>query len=480
MKSENAQERIISIFREISKHPRPSGHEEKILEWLKGFAEKQGWDCRQDNTGNILMKINKEGASKTVCLQTHCDMVCEKTPDTEHDFFNDPIEVIEEGGWLRANGTTLGADDGLGMAISLFAGLAELENKPNLELLITVDEERGMTGAQGLDDNILSAEYLINLDSDESDFIIGCAGGERTEITSAHELKDIPEGHQAAKVTIGGLKGGHSGVDIHLGRANAVVLAGELLEACSGGIASRLVSLSGGSASNAIARDAEFVVTAEDIDTLECVVETERDRIKHNFQSSDPDIEIKVQETELHGKCITSQQTGIIAKLLTSVPNGPVSYRTDMPKVVESSCNVAVCSLDEGCFSLTLSQRSSNTKRLDMLNASIENTCSRLGFECSFKARYPGWEPSGSTDLLSRAEEAFQKVSGRPPEMEIIHAGLECGIISRKYPGMKIISMGPELKGIHSPEEKARISSAGECFGVLEGILQNIESPAGL
>ncbi|OXU14731.1 beta-Ala-His dipeptidase [Sedimentisphaera salicampi] len=480
MKSDRAQERIVKIFREISKHPRPSGHEEKILEWLKGFARKQGWDCQQDNAGNILIRVNSEGASKTVCLQTHCDMVCEKTPETSHDFSQDPIEVLEDGGWLRANGTTLGADDGLGMAISLFAGLAEFENKPNLELLITVDEERGMTGAQGLDENMLSAEYLINLDSDESDFIIGCAGGERAEITAKPELKDIPDGFEAAKVTVSGLKGGHSGVDIHLGRANAVVLAGELLEACSGGLGSMLASFSGGAASNAIARDAEFTLAVEDRDTLECVIETERDRIRHNFQSADPNIEIKVLEAELPEKCISSGQTGKIAKLLTSLPGGPVSYRTDMPKVVESSCNAGICSFSPSGFSLTLSQRSSNTKRLDMLNNTIENTCRRLGFECTFRGRYPGWEPAGSSDLLGKAEDAFEKVAGRPAEMEIIHAGLECGIISRKYPGIQLISMGPELKDIHSPQEKVKISSIGECFEVLKAILQKIESPVGL
>ena len=334
-----------------------------------------------------------------------------------------------------------------------------------------------MTGARGLDASLITSGYMINLDSDAEGFIIGCAGGERASVEGQLEMETLPSGFNAYSISITGLLGGHSGVDIDTGRANAICIAGEILESASNALEARLVSITGGTVTNAIPRDVTIVLAVEDYSLLQCIVDVEADRIKNQYDLVEKTIKVDIETAEKPENVLSLKQTKAVARLISSLPNGPLGWRADMIGVVELSANVAVVSL-EGCeFSIKMSQRSSDDSKLTLLAEQIERVCSDLGFVSSFSSRYPGWEPRVASEIVRVAKKAFVEVAGQEGPVNVIHAGLECGVIGKKLPFMQLISMGPEMQDIHSPKERLNIESVGRCYSILENMLKKLEIP---
>ncbi len=464
---ENLQpQEVFGIFEEITKVPRPSKHEEQIGRWLLDFAKRNQIEGVQDEAGNVVMRCpatrgyeDREG----VILQAHMDMVCEKNNDVEHDFMHEGINTYIDGDFVKARGTTLGGDDGIGMAMALAALTSPTLQHPKMEALFTVDEETGLTGAFHLADGLLTGKRLINLDSeDDGQIFIGCAGGIDTLAKLHYTAEVLPEGQWlAAEVKVSGLMGGHSGDDINKGRANANKLLTRFLFILSKKTDLRIARIEGGNLRNAIAREAMAVILVP-FDYKEQL------RIDFNIFVAEIESEFKEVEKEMHIEMESCNLPQTVLPKLTSerlllslyaCPHGVFAMSKDMPGLVETSTNLASVKMREGYIEINTSQRSSVESQKHNLKNMVECALRLSGAEVTHGDGYPGWKPNVKSELLETTRAAYKEVTGEEPEVKAIHAGLECGLFLEKYPWLDMVSIGPQMSGVHSPSERLSISS---------------------
>lgn len=468
-------------FSAICKIPRPSGHLEKITQYILDFGKNLGLETVLDEAGNVLIrKPATPGMEnrKPVVLQGHMDMVPQKNADKVHNFETDPINSYIDGEWVTANGTTLGADNGIGISSILAILESETLKHGPLEALFTYDEETGMYGALGLQPDLLQAEILLNIDSEqEGELYMSCAGG--IDLAASFKYKDepyIPENEIALKIVISGLKGGHSGVDIHLGRANANKLLFRFLKHAVQEYDARLAWVSGGNLRNAIPREAEAVVTipAEyKSDFLDEVADFEALYI-HEYGLIEDDLTLTAEETGLPDFLIPEPIQDDLINAVVGCRNGVARMIPGVPEVVETSSNLAIVRSSEGSIEILILIRSSSESMKQALVSSLESVFLLAGAKVETSGDYPGWEPNLNSPVLKVAKDIHKKVLGFDPEVKIMHAGLECGIIGAAYPNLDMISFGPTIKFPHSPDERVNIASVEHFWNFLTNLIENI------
>lgn len=459
----NPTEHILKIFENLSAVPRGSGREQAVTNWLQKLASEAGYPSQVDAAGNLLIRVpatpGREKAP-TVVLQGHMDMVCEKTPESKHDFLKDPIRNIVEGDWLHADHTTLGADDGIAIALALALVADPSVAHPPLELLFTVQEEVGLGGANELKPGFLSGKILVNLDSeDEGTFIIGCAGGQQTQIHLPARFEK-PAGGEALHLKIGGLHGGHSGVDIHKHYASANRLMARALDRLQKVTALNLMSLKGGTAHNAISREAEaaFAFPAGESGVIEQSVREFEAILNREFTPVEPGIQLSLTPLAA-GPALSEKDSTKAIQLLMALPHGVAEMSAQMDGFVETSCNLAHIELDPTGLKVVTSQRSTVMTRMEELTGRITAIGLLAGAEVSSNPAYPGWQPDVNSSLLKHSVETYKALFGKAPEVRMIHGGLECGTIGAIYPGMEMISLGATIENPHSPNERMYIPS---------------------
>ncbi len=471
--------KVFEFFAEILQIPRPSKKEDKIIEYLLKWGNDRKLETLRDDIGNVLIrKPATKGleAKPWVCLQSHMDMVCEKNSDKVFDFEKDAIETYIEDGWLKAKGTTLGADDGIGMAMALAILDSDDIEHGNIECLFTVDEETGLSGAEALSEDFLNSRILINLDSeDEGELFIGCAGGKDTMGKIPYELEPSPKG-KAYKISVFGGKGGHSGDDINKGLANANKVLNRILWTLNDTMDYALASFEGGNLRNAIAREANAVVVVDDEDAKEMIemVKKYNEDIRFEFRSTEPNLGVKIEEVERPKEVIDPMTQEDFLNVLYAIPHGVLAMSREIPNFVETSTNLASVKMVDNCFVIATSQRSS-------IETAKEAACDRnaaclrlVGADVTHGDGYPGWVPNPQSNILKIAEQSYEKLFGKKPIVRAIHAGLECGLIGEKYKGMDMISFGPTLRGVHSPDEKLEIKTVEMCWRHTLDILKNV------
>jgi dipeptidase D len=474
---------VLDLFERISAIPRCSKHEEKIGAFLLDWAEKNRLQAQKDKVGNVVIRVpaspgyEKAGA---VVIQGHMDMVCEKTADSPHDFAKDPIRFVFDGEWLKADHTTLGADNGIALAMAMVMALDRSVAHPKLELLFTVDEETGLTGANALSGDFIEGKILLNVDSeDEGVFTVGCAGGRDTHISLAVHYEDAPDGFVMARVKAGNMTGGHSGVNINEERANAIRVLVRALTQVRREHDARLADISGGTAHNAIPRDAwaDIFIHRDSFKAVEKVV-AEMDQVfRHEFRKTDPNLKVSVElQLETMGKRpLNTADSGRILDLLIALPHGVAAMSTEMKGLVETSNNEASVRIANSKLEIVTSQRSSVMSRLHALTWRIEALSRLAGADAVSGNGYPAWQPNLQSPLLARCKEVYRKLFGKEPHVEAIHAGLECGIIGDKKEGMDMISFGPTLKNPHSPDEKIHVESIGKVWDFMVELLKSLK-----
>jgi dipeptidase D len=467
-------------FEEICKYPRPSKKEEKIAEYVVSVGKGLGFQTEKDKFGNILIRKPATPGyenRKTVALQGHIDMVCEKNRDVDHDFDNDPIYPYIDGDWVKAKGTTLGADNGIGVA----AALAVLESKDiehgPIECLFTLDEETGLTGASSLKKNWLKADILINMDSEDLGTIfIGCSGGKNTAATFKAKLEKAPRNYSTYELKVAGLKGGHSGLEIHVGRGNAVKILNRAIWSYAQENKIRLAEINGGNKHNAIPREAFAVVLVpkNDEKKLKKFVAKYDETVKAEYVAVEPDLMVSMEKHSAPDKIMDEKTQKHLVNALYAIPHGVIKMSNDIPGLVETSTNLAVVETKGKNVNIVTSQRSPvASQNVDITNM-VTSVLKLAGAEISYGDGYPGWAPDIHSDILKVFKSTFTKMYGKEPEVTAIHAGLECGIIKEKYPDMDMISFGPTMRDVHSPAEKLQISTVPEFFNQLKTVLKNI------
>jgi dipeptidase D len=463
-------------FATLCSIPRPSKQEAALRQRLLQWAETRGLDSQIDAAGNLLIrKPGSPGREKApaVAMQAHLDMVCQANAETRHDFNKDPITPVISNGWLRAENTTLGADNGIGVALALAALEDEALIHPPLEIVLTVDEEAGMSGAHGLAPGILRATRMLNLDTEEwGEFYLGCAGGCDVEITADGPSETAPENWVFRKITLRGLRGGHSGVDIHLGRGNANKLLVRLLRDWDKRGLIRLSALEGGTARNALPREAMAVIAVDP--AFEALLSQSladfRDLLAEELAGRESQILADWQEARSASVLNSRDQTRWLAAL-NAAPFGVKRMSTALPNVVETSNNLGVLRLRDGHLAVNLMVRSLRDSASQSLAGEIESLFQLAGCQVEIGGAYPGWTPNPDSPLLALCQQVYQQEYGAKAATQVIHAGLECGIIGAKYPGLDIISFGPTIRGAHAPGEQVEIASVGQCWRLLKAIL---------
>ena len=473
-------ERLWYYFLQICKIPHPSKKEEKIVQYLLDFGKEKGLETLKDETGNVL--IRKPGTPgyenlQSVVLQSHVDMVCEKNSDTVHDFDKDPINPWIDGEWVKAKGTTLGADDGIGIA----AMLAVLESTTiahgPLEYLFTIDEETGLTGAFGIKAGLLNSRILINLDSeDEGQLFIGCAGGADTTAFFELETEEVPENTLGYKVSITGLKGGHSGDDINKGLGNAVKILNRFLFNTTRDFYLEVSSIDAGNLRNAIAREGFAIVVVPEEHKLkfESYARKFQDILIEELHTTEPNLKFKVESCPLPETVLAPDLEFWLINSLYACPHGVIEFSRDIPNFVETSTNLAAVKFLKDRIQITTSQRSSvESAKKDILDM-VGSVFNLAGAEVEQSTGYPGWKPNPDSVLLRLCVDSYKKLFQQDPLVLAIHAGLECGLIGAIYTGMDMISFGPTIKGAHSPDERLEIRSAVKFWELLLDVLQRI------
>jgi len=466
-------------FDEILTIPRPSKGEEKMREYVISVAERHGLQYRSDATGNVVVykpgTPGHEGAGATV-LQSHLDMVQEKNSDTAHDFATEAIKPRRDGDYLNATGTTLGSDNGIGVAAMLAVLEADDLTHGPLELLFTVDEETGLNGASGLANDLLEGRQLLNLDSEEEGVLtIGCAGGADSQLRLPIAQAAPPAGSKGLEVRLSGLKGGHSGIDIPLQRGNAIKLLARALFAASLEQPFQLAKLAGGSAHNAIPREATAtLVVPGDADAVREVIEREFAAVREEYRPAEPGLGFELSDAEVPAETWDAESTSKVLGLVQSLPHGVIAMSYDIAGLVETSTNLAVVGQKNGHFEVLMSSRSSVASALRALRRKIRATGALAGAEVEEGGGYPGWKPDVSSHVLEVVKEAHKEVTGDEPEVGAVHAGLECGIIGEKYPGMDMISFGPQIEYPHSPDERVKVPTVDVFYQVLKRTLEKL------
>ena len=469
--------RVLDIFKEITTIPRESGHEGPVTDWLCRQAEALSLEYKRDKTGNVLITRpaapGKENVP-TIVLQAHQDMVCEKKAGVEHDFRKDPIRYVIEDGWMIAKDTTLGADDGIGIA----ACIALLEDPAPtgcIECLFTISEETGMDGAEALESGFFHGKTLINLDSeDEGQLFIGCAGGLNTNIKFGFTRRQ--SGMPRVRCVISGGIGGHSGDDINKGRANTVLLMARFLYGrLADGIL--LVSMDGGGKPNAIARECEAVVAVPDVKAFKAAFRAFGKDLAEEFHNTDPGLVCTAETLPVSLAPMTASATGRIISSLFACPHGVQAMSQDIEGLVQTSSNLASVRTHrkERVFEVVTSQRSSATSERRAMAAKVRANFEQAGATVCHKYEYPGWNPDVNSHILARTADAYRRLFSQEPEIKAIHAGLECGLFLQKFPGLDMISFGPTMRGVHAPGEKLELASMDKFVELLDDVVRNFE-----
>lgn len=473
----DAINQILERFEQISAIPRGTKREEKISQWLQAWGREHGFSSFTDQTGNLVIHVPTRPGfenAPAIILQGHMDMVCEKTPDSDHDFTRDPIHIKREGDWIKADRTTLGADNGIAIAIAMV--LAETAAHPPLELLFTVEEEIGIVGASSLDPSLISGKILINLDSEEEgSFIVGCAGGKTTFITLPLSKEPIPTEDVVFRLSVGGLQGGHSGADIHKHRASANKILARALDRLGQYASIRLITLKAGTARNVIAREAETVFACPKASAPICrehLTAFERE-VSDEYSRTDAGLALALVpgDSESGSSGISPTDSAKIIQLLMALPHGVIYMSSSIEGFVETSTNLAVVELKADGLHVTINQRSTVMSRLDEINRRVEAIARLTGAEVNHTEGYPAWQPNMDSPLLERSVRIYETLFGGKPEVKMIHAGLECGIIGDRCGGLDMISLGPTIKNAHSPDEKLYVPSVERVWNLLETLL---------
>mgnify|MGYP001566409948 CR=1 FL=1 len=473
-------ELVWKYFAAISAIPRPSKHEEAMTKYVLDTAKNLGLRAKADKFGNVVVKKPSSAgreAVRSVCLQGHLDMVAEANKDKVHDFMKDPIELVRKGNVLMANGTTLGADNGIAVATNLaIMEDRSLEHGP-LEFLFTIDEETGLTGASNLSAGFLESKTLMNLDSEEEGSIyVGCSGGKDSTASWKVDFEKAPAQTLAAQVRVAGLKGGHSGLEIDKGRGNAVKILNRALMALEE-FGARLSHIEGGNKHNAIPREAEAVVfipkkkwkvAAEAVIRFNMIAKAE-------ISTVDPDLNITIEEVKVKkGKVMKKGLQKKLLQTIAALPHGVTKMSADIPGLVETSTNVAVIKTDKKSIGMVTSQRSSVASEIDEIVHTVSCIFELGGAKVTHGDGYPGWKPNLDSEILKIARSTYKSLYGKEAEVKAIHAGLECGIIGERMQGMDMISFGPTLEGVHSPDEKIYLDTVEKFWNFLLAILRNV------
>jgi len=472
-------ELVWRYFGELCKYPRPSKKEKKVVDYVLSVIQKLGLPYEQDSFGNIIVRKPATPGfenRKKVCLQGHLDMVCEKNSDVQHDFENDPIQPYVDGDWVKAKGTTLGADNGIGVAAALAVMEAKDIQHGPLEFLFTLDEETGLTGANNLKPGFVTADILLNLDSEEDGALyIGCSGGKDTEGSFSYSKESVPQDSLGYRIKVTGLKGGHSGLDIHLGRGNAIKILSRLLWNLQNQFDVRLSKIEGGSKRNAIPREAfaQIVVNKSKADELEGFVSYYNTVVKSELSTVEPDLKVEFERIDLPEFVIDKSTQMNLLNALYALPHGVIKMSADIPGLVETSTNLATINFEDKIIVGTSQRSSVESEKEDVV---VMNRCVFLlaNAEVKHGDGYPGWKPDINSEILKVMKEVYKNKYGYEPEVKAIHAGLECGIIKEKYPSMDMISFGPTIMGAHSPDERVQISTVQKFYDLLLDVLKNI------
>lgn len=467
-------------FDALTQVPRPSGHLEKVQQFLLDFAKSTGVEAFKDEAGNIVMrKPATPGMEnrKTVILQAHMDMVPQKEKTSTHNFETDPIQTYIDGEWVRAKGTTLGADDGLGVAaIMAVMEAKDLKHGP-IEALITADEETGMYGANGLPGGELEGEILLNLDTEqEGELIIGSAGGVDITATLDYQEAESDKTDAAVKITIKGLKGGHSGLEICEGRGNANKMMVRIVREAIAEDEACLASWHGGNMRNAIPREAEVVLTLpkENVEDLKAIVAEYKETFNNEYKGIESDIEVVAEDVALPEKIVPQEIQDNLVDAIYAAHNGVWRYIPTMPEIVETSSNLAIVDIDGGKAAIKILARSSSETMKEDLSTSLESCFNMAGMKVEFSGAYGGWDPNTDSELIKVMRNIYKNLFNEEPTVQVVHAGLECSIILSKYPGLDICSFGPTLLSPHTPTERAHWPSTTKFWDLLVKTLEEI------
>ncbi|MDR3764250.1 MAG: aminoacyl-histidine dipeptidase [Acidobacteriota bacterium] len=466
-------------FEQLAAIPRPSGKEAAAREHIMELAKSLGLETHVDGFGNLVVRKpaypGRESAPVTA-LQGHLDMVCEKNEGTEFNFDTDGIRLLRQDGWLHADGTTLGSDNGVGVSAALAVMASKTIQHGPMEFVFTVEEETTLGGASAFKAGVLKAHYLLNLDNEEKGTLcIGCAGGLNTRARRKVAFVEA-KGNAAYRVKVGGLKGGHSGVDIHLGRGNAVRILGGTLQLINEAIAVQLADLKGGSAHNAIPREASAILVtdaANEVKLKQAVAAYEAD-IRGDLGSFDPGVKISVEMVTRPVQVLAHDDARATVDLIASLHHGVLAMSPDVPGLVQDSTNVATVSLKDGLVEVVTSQRSAIEGSRNLAKRLVATSCRLAGFETEFAAGYPGWKPEPDSDIVRNCVKVFEKVFGKEPKIIAMHAGLETGVLGVNYPSMQMISFGPQIEFPHSPGERIEIDSVADFWKYLVAVLETL------
>ena len=465
-------------FARLCSIPRVSKHEEAAVQYVLQTAERLHLPAKVDNAGNVL--VSKDGVAEKhnvpgLVLQSHLDMVPQKNDGTAHDFLTDPIRPIVDGEWVRADGTTLGADNGIGAACMLAVLESSSIKHGPIEALFTVDEETGMSGAMGLSKDFIRGRKLINLDSeDEGQIFIGCAGGVEASAELIYPQEKVAADRSAFTLAVRGLRGGHSGIDINLGRANAIKLLNRILFESIEKFDIRICGFTGGNVRNAIPREAFATVVIPSVykeGFLSFIKELENS-IKDEYCVADPGLRVEISETKVPQEVMTAGGQDNLVRAIYACPNGVIRMSDKIPGVVETSSNLAILNCSEGKSEIQCLLRSSVGSARDDLGNAVLSALSLAEAHVEFSGAYPGWVPEPSSEILAHMQSVFQNLFDSKAEIKVVHAGLECGIIGAKYPGMDMVSCGPTIVHPHSPDERVNIGSVKRFWDYLTGVLQ--------
>lgn len=467
-------------FYSLTQIPRPSKKEEKVIAFIKKFGEDLGLETIVDEAGNVIIKKPATPGMenrKTVILQGHLDMVPQKNSDKIFDFEKDPIEPVIDDGWVTANGTTLGADNGMGVAAAMaILETDDLQHGP-IETLFTIDEETGMTGAFGLKADVLNGDILLNMDSeDEGELYVGCAGGTNANMKITFKEENVPEGHKAFKLELSGLKGGHSGIDIPLEKGNSNKLLNRYLWHAAKKHGICIAEINGGSLRNAIPRESFAIVTLpadNEKDFMECVKKFEQ-TFRNELSSVDPDVKFGAKPADMPLSVMDKNSQEKLVNTVYACPNGVIRMSTDMEGLVETSTNLAVVKSEGNKVEILCLIRSSVDSAREDLKNMFTSVFDPAGVEIVFDGEYPGWKPNMDSAILKTMQDVYNKKFGKIPEIKAIHAGLECGLLGGAYPNLDMISFGPTIRFPHSPDEKVNIETVSKFWEFLLETLKAI------
>jgi len=466
-------------FEKLAAIPRGSTNEAAARDYVRGVATKLGFASQQDTAGNLVVRKparpGREAAPMTL-LQGHLDMVCEKNESTAHDFTRDGIRILRDGDWLKADGTTLGADNGVGVAAALAVMESTDINHGPLEFAFTIDEETGLTGASEFAPGILKSKYFLNLDTESiGDICIGCAGGVNT--SARRKVARVPAQAAAAyRIKVTGLHGGHSGVDIHQGRGNAIRVMGHILHRLLERLPLEIAEINGGSAHNAIPREAIAVVVLDPSREAELqrLVAAGEAAHKEELGGFDSGLQITIDKTARPATVLKADDAKAFVSLLVAVPHGILYMSPDVPGLVQTSTNLATVKTKPDTLEVVTSQRSAITTSKDSAARMVATVARLAGFEPEHTGSYPGWKPEPNNELIRKLQEVHAKVFGKPGNLIAMHAGLECGVIGEKYPGMQLVSFGPTIVNPHSPNERVQISTVVGFWNYLKAVLEAV------